>query len=692
MKAFYFLRKIGRPGWKDVVWFGAVFFGTYLLYLFTLYPSVATEDAGEFSTAVATLGVAHPPGYPLYSILGKIFTLFVPFGSMAWKVNLFSAFCGAAAAGLFYLCLRILTRKKLLSFLGALIFGAGGIFWSQAVRAEVYTLNTALFLFILFLLLLWFERRGKLDENESKNFLLSTAFLYGLSLGNHYLMFLAGIPFFIFAMMAAPKFFRDWKFLGKAMLFFGCGLAVYLYLPIRAAMHPGLNWGDPSTWQGFWDTVTRKLYSSGSIDASMQLVPAKQSGPGFLSGSWFGNLWSYHLWQMLWYVLQHFSEDFFWGLLIFSPFGLWWLRKKSKVHFWLMIALFGFYSLALSDLLGLGFTDKLPVDFFKDRPFFIPVLTVLCFLSILGVHDVAEKFFKRGARKIVAVLLAGLLVFNIFTHFGAEDQSHNYVAHDLAKLILDILPPNAVYIVQNGDNTLFPILYMNKVEGLRRDVRFYIPSPINVYDFFTDFQTLEKQNPGRRIFTDFPFADYPGKTYAYLGPISEIVPVQNIDMQKAIIPLLEKTVIRGISSGNLDHFNAYLKGRFALDLGLAFGGIDDLQQSKLFADATTSAPGSVNIFSQLIGNYYVRRSAFREAISYLEKAHTFYPEEYPINFELLLSYIMIGDPQHAEPYFMTLVQNNRDLFLNEYAKLKTLFPDASRQFDAFEKFLQQRAQ
>lgn len=686
MEKISFIKKFGSLTLKEKWVGGAVFFLAYLVYLLTLYPSVPAEDGGEFTTAVAALGVAHPPGYPLYVILGKVFTALIPFGTFAWKVNVFSALCGAVAAVFFYLCVKLFTRDDLSSFFGALLFAFGGIFWSQSVRAEVYTLNAALFLGILFLIFLWYEKRHDLTADESRRCLFLAAFLYGLSLGNHHLMLMAGPPLLLFAVLTVPRFFKDWRFLVKVFLFFCAGLAVYLYLPVRAAMQPDLNWGDPSTWQGFWDHVTRKLYGSSGVDPSMRLqVSGSRPGPEILSGWWIDGVARYHVWQMGVYFLQHFVEDYFWGLLFFVPFGWWWFRKRSAPYSWVFAALIVFNVFVLSALLGLGYAGKLPVDLFKDRPFYIPGLAVLCFLAVVGVPVFTQKFLKGPLRHGAWFFLGAVVFFQIVFQFSVRNQSGNYIAYDLARFALDILPPNAVYIVQNSDNTLFPILYLNKVEGLRQDVTFYIPSPINVYRFFTTLEDVERGNPGKRVFTDFPFTEYRDRTYTHYGPVSEIVRTQDLESQKKVLPLLETRAIRGVELNRLDHFHQYLQGRFILDTALAYGKIDDGRQSELFTLSMITAPESVNIFSQLIGNYYVRRGMFAEALPFLESAITFYPDDYPLNFQLFLAHVLSGDPQGAMPSFTTLLEKHKDLFLGEYEKVKNLFSDRADEFEIFER-------
>lgn len=126
---------------------------------------------------------------------------------------------------------------------------------------------------------------------------------------------------------------------------------------------------------------------------------------------------------------------------------------------------------------------------------------------------------------------------------------------------------------------------------------------------------------------------------------------------------------------------------FCWILGLVFGAVDDQKQAGLFGAALDNSPGSVNIFSQTIGNYYVRRGMFSEALPYLEKAYQFYPREYSVNFELLLAHIVTNNSQAAFPYFSALVGSQKNLFLADYAQIKTMFPQYDRQFESFESFV-----
>lgn len=129
------------------------------LYLQTLAPSVAAlfDDSLEFPLVVHRLAIAHPTGYPLYTLLGKLLAL-GPWQNVAWAVNLLSALAGALTVCLVYLLTRRVVRRRLPALAAAVALAVSPIFWSQAVVAEVYTLNSAFVAALLWLALDWADR------------------------------------------------------------------------------------------------------------------------------------------------------------------------------------------------------------------------------------------------------------------------------------------------------------------------------------------------------------------------------------------------------------------------------------------------------------------------------------------------------------------------------------------------------
>jgi hypothetical protein len=143
LAALFLAGIFAKPGaWP---WLGFAFLSALLLpiYLLTMGRTVGTADAFEFQVVVPKLGIVHPTGYPLYLLLTRLFT-FIPFNSVAWRVNLASAIYGLLATWLLFALLWKLTDRPLPSMLAALLFGLTPTFWSQAVEAEVYTLHAAI--------------------------------------------------------------------------------------------------------------------------------------------------------------------------------------------------------------------------------------------------------------------------------------------------------------------------------------------------------------------------------------------------------------------------------------------------------------------------------------------------------------------------------------------------------------------
>src|SRR5918995_1725223 len=127
----------------------------FLLYLWTLAPTVLYYerpdllDAAMLQSHVYALGITQPTGYPTYTMLAHLFT-YLPFGDPAYQANLASAVFGAAAVFFLFLAGLQLSRRILAAAVGALSFAVGNTFWSQAIIAEVYTMN-ALFVSLVVL-------------------------------------------------------------------------------------------------------------------------------------------------------------------------------------------------------------------------------------------------------------------------------------------------------------------------------------------------------------------------------------------------------------------------------------------------------------------------------------------------------------------------------------------------------------
>jgi hypothetical protein len=208
--------------------------GFFVLYLLTLCRTVFWYDSAEFVTAAVTLGVTHPPGYPLYTLLGHLFT-WLPV-EPATAVNLMSAAFAALAVGLVFGVGRRLDLDRGPAAVGAATLGASGLFWSNALVAEVYCPAVAVAALVLYLLL-------RALEEQRFSLAVVAALLAGLGLGIHMSVATLGLGFALLVWLNGKRVARLFAAAGATL----AGGLVFMYVPLRAAQSPPLNICDPSS-------------------------------------------------------------------------------------------------------------------------------------------------------------------------------------------------------------------------------------------------------------------------------------------------------------------------------------------------------------------------------------------------------------------------------------------------------------
>ena len=205
-------------------------------YLMTVQPTVPFWDCGEFTAAAVQQQVPHPPGAPLFLMLGKIFHL-LPFGDPGWRVNLLSVMASAATVLLLYLItvrvIRNFFREDLNQVGNALVVYGGGLvaaltytftdtFWFNAVESEVYAASSLFVAIIVHLMMIWNE---KADEPGHERYLLFIVYLIGLSIGVHLLSILT-----VFSIVLLV-FLRKYTFsVPKLLLTMGIGVALFFVI------------------------------------------------------------------------------------------------------------------------------------------------------------------------------------------------------------------------------------------------------------------------------------------------------------------------------------------------------------------------------------------------------------------------------------------------------------------------------
>ncbi|MGC8958290.1 MAG: glycosyltransferase family 117 protein [Chloroflexia bacterium] len=387
------------------------------------------SDGGELAVAVYTLGIPHPTGYPTYVLLAQAVRLF-PWGTFAGRLNLFSALAGALTVGLVALVAGELFPEETFSALVAaltagLSLAVSGLFWSQALIAEVYTLHTFFLALSSWLLLRW-RRHGGL-------YLPLAGLSLGLGLGNHLtLLFL--LPGALLLLSGRRPSWAEG--LGGGGLFLA-GLAVYLYLPLRAAADPWLNWGDPHDWSAFWAHISAAAYQglffrrpwlevAGNASAAAGFLLRDFAPHGLVLG--LAGLFLLGRWEGRTLLLLFFPAVS--GLLLALTYG----GAGSEVHL---------LPLYLAWALGCGVTAGALAAFLRGR------------------------FGLRAAS--VALALPLLCFLLIVPGWGRWSLRNDPGPLPEIRTILEGLPPDGLLLTAQDEQT-FPLWYAQVVEGIRPDV------------------------------------------------------------------------------------------------------------------------------------------------------------------------------------------------------------------------------
>lgn len=478
------------------------------LYLATLAPTVLEADGGEFQFVPWLPGIAHPTGYPLYILLGWLWTHLLPIGEVAWRMNLLSAVLAAAAVGLTYTVARQMLDRTLhdtplpariiAAVMAAATFAVSHTFWSQALIAEVYALHALFVAALLGLALSYvFSNPGSIPSdaweisrfarNDIRSKLL--ALTLGLSLTHHRTIVLL-LPALVLFLLTAnrtptqslpllgggqgggPRSMVSGRFLLTHTALLVGPLLLYLYLPLIAPSTPyaTLNLSETqrlvlydNSWQGFW------RHSMGSV-FSGELKPGA-AGLDRLELTW-----------------QLLRQQVGWVGVILALAGLMTLWQRRQGALLLLTGLSSVVFVAFNLIYFIG-------DVFV---LFVPLWLFVCLwlgLGSLGLaHWLAQYFVqsktgsvnsspgfeameKRLGQRIyhfVTLSLAalGLLLPAVLlaTRYPELDQSHNSAARERWQAILAEPLPEGAILLSNDRNEIMPLWYYQYVEGRRPDV------------------------------------------------------------------------------------------------------------------------------------------------------------------------------------------------------------------------------
>jgi len=399
-----------------------------------MMPDLGFTDSGELAAAAHVLGIAHPTGYPLYTIIAHVWSLISPF-STVYDLNLLAGIFTAMSIGIFSLILdEILelfdgdrTNKSIISTCIALMFGFGSTVWSQGTALEVYSLQ----LFLMMLSILYFLKSMK--HGGMSKYLLVWSFLIGLSFTNHGTTILLAPAMILgyFANWKQDKFSFSLDAL-RGLLplipWFIIGLLVWVYLPLRSSHYPIVNWGEVHrNWDAFAYHAFGKQYQVWMFNDGT----AKENFPKY------------------WNALTDMTS---WILLIPMFYGVYASFKRSKILSFFLIAL----------IIG-NLVYALNYGIHDIETYFLSGFIPVFIFAALGLHSLLKH-------KTLLYVLPILPLLNLSLNYAKNDKHDEYAVPSYISLMIDPLPKNSVIISSQWDYLCSGFMYKQIVEKYRPDI------------------------------------------------------------------------------------------------------------------------------------------------------------------------------------------------------------------------------
>lgn len=415
------------------------------LYVRTLMPGLGVWDTAEFQAIGPVLGVAHPTGYPTYTLLAWLASVVLqPFGDEALRANLLSALLVAAAAGLVSATVTMLTRRVIAGLAAGVGLALAEQAWRVALFADPHALHLFFVALLLFLLVGWMRRVT--EGRRADSWLLIAAVVFGLSMGNHALTALLAPAIAIFVFAVSPGLLRRPRFVAAcAAAAILTTVEVYAYLPIRAAMDPPLNYANPSTWEGFSYVVLGQQFqgSFGNLPPMGEVMAVITE-------------WN---WQQL-------------GLLaLAAPVGaaMLLLRRPALVLLLLL-------SFAATWWFSIGYVNAALERYYLGP---LAMVALLGGLAVAGLIDIAFQLGRRYSELsaprssawvfgAVGLLFIGTALLGAPDTMRAVDQSGNTDGRRWVDSVMPRLEQDAVVVSWWSFST--PMWYAQFVEGQRPDV------------------------------------------------------------------------------------------------------------------------------------------------------------------------------------------------------------------------------
>lgn len=544
-----------RPPYAAAVMAGLCVF---LLYVVTLSPSTAMWDASEYIATAYVLGIPHPPGNPLFVVLGRAWILLLePLGlPVSVRVNLLAAFTSAVAAGFYFL----VAHRLLWGYLGAgggketsggrtgglqeaggsaggkervrgqplagwvlsvgsgvavLLSATAFTVWHQStVNEKVYTVSVAIQAAVVWLVLRWRDRK---HEAGALRLLLAAVYLIALGSTNHLMSVLPFPPAVLFVLLVGPEVLLRKALWVRGVALAVVGLSMNFFLPVRAAQRPVINEGDPTCASAREAAVA--VYTGGRAGceslaqvltrAQYQKPPLHERQAPF--GHQLLNYFQYFDWQWARGLdpsplpggLRTPVTLFF---LILGIWGLWVVWRAEREAFWLLGSLTAILTLGLVYYLNFkyGYSLAAPVSDrelheVRERDYFFiagfGLWGVLAGLGLTALWQNIARAMSHARRQWVAAPVLAAACIPLAANWDWASRRGDYAARDWAYNLLMSVEPYGI-LFTNGDNDTFPLWYLQEVENIRKDVTVIVGQYL--YTTWFPRQLQELTSPGRQ--------------------------------------------------------------------------------------------------------------------------------------------------------------------------------------------------
>jgi hypothetical protein len=417
------------------------------VFITTSVPTIYPGDSGETAASAYTLGLGHPPGYPLYMLCSKIFTM-LPAGDTAFRINILASVCG----GLFFLAAFFLSREILfmtfnikpgaaavIATLTSMFVSFSSVVWSESTQAKggIHILADAAAVYAAYFAV-------RYHRTYDKKYGYMAVFLSGFLPALHQTTLVAAI------IILLSVFYKNQRLSGREIrvciiLFLFSLLSPAVYIFIRMNSDPVVHWSGISGFSGAMHYIFRTVYSH------------YETGNRSLYTETFK-------------LFTAFKSIFTWMNIMLIP-ALWGIyilfRKNAALWFYLG----AFLVINTAGVIFFTSNSLSPVFAYIDRPFYILSLAVFAPAAAAGLAGLYEMISGKWKPVFMASLIM-LLFGQMALNHASNDYSKSFIGYDYPLNIYKTLAAGDT-LLTGADNPAFNILYYKLVDGYFKGIKIY---------------------------------------------------------------------------------------------------------------------------------------------------------------------------------------------------------------------------